>query len=138
MHRDPLEFTLGDGELISGFEKVVLEMNPGDTKTATIPAEQTYRVHQPEMALEVDRQHPPPTLQPYVSQRLQTTQQDGTAVPVLIMAVTDAQVTLDANHPLAGKDFTRPSLPSNPNGPTLPHPAAPAQHQPKPHGTCSA
>jgi peptidylprolyl isomerase len=105
MHRDPLEFILGDGELIPGFEKAVLGMNPGDSKTATIPAEQAYGAHRPEMVIEVDRQHLPPTLQPYVGQRLQMTQQDGTPVPVLIMAVMDAQVTLDANHPLAGKDL---------------------------------
>jgi peptidylprolyl isomerase len=73
MHRDPLEFTLGDGELIPGFEKAVLGMNPGDTKTATIPAEQAYGAHRPEMVIEVDRHHLPPTLQPYVGQRLQMT-----------------------------------------------------------------
>jgi peptidylprolyl isomerase len=140
MHCYPLEFTLGDGELIPGFEKAVLGMNPGDTKTAIIPAEQAYGAHRPEMVIEVDRQHLPPTFQPYVGQRLQMTQQDGTPVPVLVMAVTDAQVTLDANHPLARKDrILPPSLPSNPNGPTIPHPAAPVQHQPKPRCTaCSA
>ena len=105
MHRDPLEFTLGDGELIPGFEKAVLGMNPGDTKTVTIPAEQAYGAHRPETVIEVDRQHLPPTLQPYVGQRLQMTQQDGTPIPVLVMAVTDAQLTLDANHPLTGKDL---------------------------------
>jgi peptidylprolyl isomerase len=81
MHRDPLEFTLGDGELIPGFEKAVLGMNPGDTKTATIPAEQAYGAHRPEMVFEVDRQQLPPRLQPYVGQRLQMTQQDGTPRP---------------------------------------------------------
>jgi peptidylprolyl isomerase len=105
MHRDPLEFTLGDGELIPGFEKAVLGMNPGDTKTATIPAEQAYGAHQPETVIEVDRHHLPQTLQPYVGQRLQMTQQDGIPVSVLVIAVTDAHVTLDTNHPLAGKDL---------------------------------
>jgi peptidylprolyl isomerase len=119
IHRDPLEFTLGDGELIPGFGKAVLGMSPGDTKTATIPAEQAYGAHRPEMAIEVGRQHLPPTLQPYVGQRLQMTQQDGTPVPVLVMAVTDAQVTLDANHPLAGKDLIPPQ-PSKP--PQRPYP----------------
>jgi hypothetical protein len=60
------------------------------------------------MVIEVDRQHLPPTLQAYVGQQLQMTQQDGTPVPVLVMAVTDAQVTLNANHPLAGKGLISP------------------------------
>jgi peptidylprolyl isomerase len=121
MHCDPLEFTLGDGELIPGFEKAVLGMNPGDTKTETIPAEQAYGARRPEMVIEVDGQHLPPTLQSYVGQRLQMTQQDGTPVPVLVMAVTDAQVTLDANHPLAGKDLIPPpAFQATP--PALPYP----------------
>jgi peptidylprolyl isomerase len=74
-HRDPLEFILGDGELIPGFEKAVLGMNPNDTKTATIPAEQAYWARRPEMVIEVDQQHLPLTLHPYVGQRLQMTQQ---------------------------------------------------------------
>jgi peptidylprolyl isomerase len=139
MHCDPLEFTLGDGELIPGFEKAVLGMNPGDTKTATIPAEQAYGAHRPEMVIEVDRQHLPPTLQPYVGQRLQMTQQDGTPVPVLVMAVTDAQVTLDANHPLAGKDLIRPQRSKPPQRPyptpscgACPAPAKAALHRAPP------
>jgi peptidylprolyl isomerase len=121
MHRDPLEFTLRDGELIPGFEKAVLGMNPGDTKTATFPAEQAYGAHWLEMVIEVDRQHLPPTLQPYVGQRLQMTQQDGTPVPVFVMVVTDAQVTLNANHPLAGKDLIPPpAFQATP--PALPYP----------------
>jgi peptidylprolyl isomerase len=136
MHCDPLEFTLGDGELIPGFEKAVLGMNPGDTKTVIIPAEQAYGAHRPEMVIEVDRQHLPPTLQPYVGQRLQMTRQDGTPVPVLAMAVTDAQVTLDANHPLAGKDLIRPQRSKPPQRPyptpscgACPAPAKAALHR---------
>jgi peptidylprolyl isomerase len=139
MHCDPLEFTLGDGELIPGFEKAVLGMNPGDTKTETIPAEQAYGAHRPEMVIEVDRQHLPPTLQPYVGQRLQMTQQDGTPVLVLVMAVTDPQVTLDANHPLAGKDLIRPQRSKPPQRPyptpscgACPAPAKAALHRAPP------
>jgi hypothetical protein len=78
-------------------------MNRGDTKTATVPAEQVYGAHRPGIVIEVDQQHLPPTLQTYIGQQLRMTQQDGTRVPVFVMAVTDAHVTLDANHPLAGK-----------------------------------
>jgi peptidylprolyl isomerase len=120
MHRDLLEFTLGDGELIPGIEKSVLGMNPGNTKTSTIPA---YGGHRPEMVIEVGRQPLPPTLQPYVGQQLQVTQQDGIPAPVLVMAVTDAEVVvvLDGNHPLAGKHLV--PLPAFQATPTpLPYP----------------
>jgi peptidylprolyl isomerase len=129
MHRDRLESILGDGELIPGFEEAGLGMNPGDTKMVAIPAEQAYAAHRLEIVMEVDRQYLLPTLQPYVGQRLQMTQQDGTSVPVLVMVVTDAQVTLDANHPLTGKDLIPPAFQATPTA--VPHPAAPVQHQPK-------
>jgi hypothetical protein len=99
----------------------VLGMNPGDSETATIPVDQASAAHRPEMVIEVDRQHLPPTLQPYAGQRLQMTQQDGTSDPVLVMAVTDAHVTLDANHPLAVNDLIPlPALQATPTG--LPYP----------------
>ena len=117
MHRDPLEFTLGDGELIPGFEKAMLRINRCDTKAATIQAEQVHGAHRPETVIEVDRQHLPPTLQPYIGRRLQMTQQDGTPVPVLVIAVTDAQVRLDDNHPLVGKELIPPQPCKQPQRP---------------------
>jgi peptidylprolyl isomerase len=103
--RDPLEFTLGQGELISGFEQAVVGMQPGESKTETIAADQAYGPHRSELLITVERQEFPPELQPHVGQRLQMTQTDGAAVPVLVTDVTPSQVTLDANHPLAGKDL---------------------------------
>lgn len=105
MQRDPLEFTLGQGELIPGFEQAVLGMIPGESKTETIPFEQAYGPHRPELLIKVDRQQLPTDLDPYVGQRLQMRQQSGTAVVVIVAAVTAFQVTLDANHPLAGKEL---------------------------------
>jgi FKBP-type peptidyl-prolyl cis-trans isomerase 2 len=105
MQREPLEFTLGAGELIPGFEQAVLGMSPGESKTATIPTDQAYGRHRPERVLEVDRNQLPATLQPQVGQQLQMTRPDGQAIDVVITAVTDAQVMLDANHPLAGKEL---------------------------------
>jgi peptidylprolyl isomerase len=105
LHREPLEFTLGQGEMIPGFEHAVIGMTPGESKTETVPSEQAYGPHQPERLITVDRQQLPPDLQPHVGQRLQLTQPHGAAVPVIVAAVTPSQVTLDANHPLAGKDL---------------------------------
>jgi len=105
MQREPLEFTLGEGDLIPGFEQAVLGMTPGESKTATILSDQAYGPHHPDRIIEVERHHLPSDLEPELGQRLQLTRPDGTAITVMITAVTEAQVTLDANHPLAGKDL---------------------------------
>jgi len=105
IQREPLEFTLGEGGMIAGFEHAVVGMSPGESKTETIPSEQAYGPHRAELLIEMDRQHLPPDLQPHVGQHLQMTRPNGVAVPVVITAVTISQVTLDANHPLAGQDL---------------------------------
>jgi peptidylprolyl isomerase len=105
MQREPMQFTLGQGQLIPGFEQAVVGMTPGESKTETIPCDQAYGTHRSELLVEIERQHLPPDLQPYVGQQLEMTRQNGAAVPVVVTAVSVAQVTLDANHPLAGKDL---------------------------------
>lgn len=101
----PLQFTLGEGDLIPGFEEAVLGMTPGERKTHTIPAHQAYGIHQPELLIEVERQQFPDDINPYVGQQLQMTQENGSTVQVVVTAVNVAHVTLDANHPLAGQDL---------------------------------
>ena len=103
--RDPLEFTLGTGQVIPGFEEAVTGMNIGDTKTVTIPADQAYGPHHADLVLEVERNQIPPHINPEVGQQLEIHQQDGRAVAVVITEVTDESVSLDANHPLAGQDL---------------------------------
>jgi peptidylprolyl isomerase len=105
MEREPLEFTLGSGELIHGFEQAVLGMTAGESKTATILADQAYGPHRTEQVIDVERHHLPPDLQPELGQRLQMTRPDGTTITVVVTATTETQVTLDANHPLAGRDL---------------------------------
>ena len=105
LERDPLEFTLGEGELIAGFEQAVLGMAAGESKTTTIPAAQAYGPHHTERVIDVERHHLPSDLQPEIGQQLQMTRPDGTTLSVMITTVTETQVTLDANHPLAGKDL---------------------------------
>jgi peptidylprolyl isomerase len=105
MQREPMQFTLGQGQLIPGFEQAVVGMTPGESKTETIPCDQAYGTHRSELLVEIERQHLPPDLQPYVGQQREMTRQNGAAVPVVVTAVSVAQVTLDANHPLAGKDL---------------------------------
>jgi peptidylprolyl isomerase len=105
--RDPLEFTLGKGNMIPGFEKAVLGMKVGEKKTVTIPSDEAYGPHLDDMVVEVPREKLPSNIDPKVGQMLETTQQNGTKIIFTITKVTDnTTVTLDANHPLAGKDLT--------------------------------
>ena len=105
LQRAPLEFTLGEGDLIPGFEQAVLGMAPGESRTTTIPSDQAYGPHHPERVMDVERHHLPADLQPSIGQRLHMTRQDGSELAAVVTAVTEAQVTLDANHPLAGRDL---------------------------------
>jgi peptidylprolyl isomerase len=106
VNREPLEFTLNGGQVIPGFEQAVVGMMPGESKTQKIPMDQAYGPYRSEMVIEVSRQQLPADLQPEVGQQLQVQQPNGQAVPVFVTEVTDATVTLDANHPLAGEDLT--------------------------------
>jgi peptidylprolyl isomerase len=101
----PLEFTIGEGEVIPGFEMGVIGMNVGDSKTLNIPVDEAYGDRHDEMVAVVEREHIPAELTPVVGMRLEVTQEDGKEFPVIITEVTDSHVTLDANHPLAGRDL---------------------------------
>lgn len=103
---EPLQFAIGNGQLIPGFEQAVIGMSPGDSKTATIPADEAYGSYHPEMVLVIDRQQMPSEIPISVGLQLQIQQQEGQTIPVIVTDVSGSQVTLDANHPLAGEDLT--------------------------------
>ncbi len=104
--REPLEFRLGTGSVIPGFEEAVEGMQEGEIKTAHIPADQAYGEYHDEMLLSVPREQFPPDIEPQVGQELQLRQQDGQTLVVQVTDVSDGEVTLDANHPLAGENLT--------------------------------
>ncbi len=104
--REPLEFTIGEGKLIPGFEKAIVGMNVGDSNTVTIPSDEAYGEKRDDMVVDVNRDQIPEDIKPEVGQQLQIQQKDGDAIPVVITDVTDDAVKLDANHPLAGEDLT--------------------------------
>ena len=104
--REPLEFTIGEGKLIPGFEKAVVGMNIGETNTVTIPSDEAYGEKKEEMIVDVQRDQIPAEIDPEVGQQLQIQQKDGGAIPVVVTAVDETSVKLDANHPLAGEDLT--------------------------------
>ncbi len=104
-NRDPLQFSLGEGQVIAGFEEAIVGMSPGDSKSVNIPSEQAYGPYQDELVIVVDEKQIPSDLSVEVGQQLQMRHSSGQAVPVTITNITDDKVTLDANHPLAGKDL---------------------------------
>ena len=106
LEREPLEFTLGQGQLIPGFEQAVIGMKIGESKTVTIPAEQAYGPYNNELISVIDRDNLPEGLDPEVGQQLQAQQPDGQTIIVTIIEVSETSITVDANHLLAGKDLT--------------------------------
>lgn len=106
VERGPLEFTLGAGQVIPGFEKAVLGMKVGEQKTVTIPADEAYGPYRDEQVVELPREKLPSDVTPEVGQQLVMRQPDGSEIVVVITELSDETVTIDANHPLAGKDLT--------------------------------
>lgn len=103
--RDPLEFTLGSGQVIVGFDEAVTGMKTGDTKNVTIAADKAYGQRNEEMVITAPRDQVPKDINPEVGQQLQMAGPDNQPIVVLITEVTDEHILLDANPPLAGKDL---------------------------------
>lgn len=101
----PIEFTIGEGTLISGFEEAIIGMSPGDTKTEKIPSNEAYGPHSDELMLKVEKDSMPEGREFQVGDWLEVVFPDGRRAPVKVAGLEAASVTLDANHPLAGKDL---------------------------------
>jgi len=104
--REPLQFVIGSGQVIPGFENAVTGMKVGEKKTADIPCKEAYGERNPSMVMEVARQHVPPDIHPEVGQRLQVGSPNGEVLAVTVIKIDEENVTLDANPPLAGEDLT--------------------------------
>ncbi|MDZ7830504.1 MAG: peptidylprolyl isomerase [Desulfobacterales bacterium] len=103
---EPLEFVIGDGQVIPGVEEAVIGMNPEENKTTMIPPEKAYGQYHEDMVIEVEKNKFPEHIQPEPGLELELKQEDGNSMFVIVTNVSDEEVTLDANHPLAGKDLT--------------------------------
>lgn len=103
--RDPLEFKVGSGSVIRGFDEGVTGMSVGDKKTVHIPADDAYGQKDAGMVVEFPIANFPPDMKPEVGMQLQMTNGSGQVIPVVIQEVGDDTVMLDANHPLAGQDL---------------------------------
>ena len=104
--RHPLRFTIGNGKVIAGFEHAVVGMNTGESMTTKIPVDQAYGPRRDEMIVTMDRSQLPPGLNAQIGQRLELTQEDDSTILVTVTGATETSLTLDANHPLAGKELT--------------------------------
>ena len=105
LERDPLEFTVGAGQMIKGFDEAVNGMELNEKKTVTIPSGEAYGDRNDQLIQEVPKNDLPADMKPEVGQTLVATNQDGQQTHVLVTGVEDATITIDANHPLAGKDL---------------------------------
>ena len=101
--RDPLEFTVGSGQVIPGFEKAVEGMAVGDSRTVNIPPEDAYGPRHEQMVQQVPKTALPDDLDPTEGMALQARGQDGNVVNLTVTAVDTDSITVDGNHPLAGK-----------------------------------
>jgi FKBP-type peptidyl-prolyl cis-trans isomerase 2 len=104
--REPLEFEVGSGTVIPGFDEGVLGMSVGEKKTINIPAENAYGTVEEERILEFPVDRFPSDMKPEVGMTLNMSNGEGDHIPVVITEVRDDVVVLDANHPLAGQDLT--------------------------------
>jgi peptidylprolyl isomerase len=105
VEREPFEFVIGKGMVIPGFENGIIGMKEGETKNISIPAENGYGPYRNDLVGIVDRSKLPPQIDLKVGMMLQLRAPDGNAMSVMIKEIVEDRVTLDLNHPLAGKDL---------------------------------
>ena len=104
--RDPIELTLGGGMVIPGFENALLGMTPGDNKSVTLEPVDAYGPHDARLVQEVERERIPEEIDLQLGTGLQTSDSSGNTIRLTVVALDDHKVTVDANHPLAGKALT--------------------------------
>lgn len=105
--REPLEFKMGEGQLIPGFENAVDGMEVGEATTVNIPTDEAYGERRDDLEIDISKSELPTDVEPKEGMQLQMRQkQNDQTIPVRITNVEDEKVTVDANHPLAGKDLT--------------------------------
>lgn len=103
--REPLEFQVGSGQVIKGFDDGVSGMAVGEKKTIQIPVDEAYGQKEENMIVEFPKSNFPPELTPELGMSLNMTNGSGQVIPVTIVDIKEESVVLDANHPLAGQDL---------------------------------
>jgi FKBP-type peptidyl-prolyl cis-trans isomerase 2 len=105
LDREPFEFTIGQGMVISGLEKGIVGMNEGELRTLNIPAEEAYGLRREDLLAIIGRSQMPANIDLKIGIVLQARAPDGGVTSVIVRDVNDENVTLDFNHPLAGKEL---------------------------------
>jgi len=104
--KEPLEFVVGNGQVIQGFDEAMIGMKVGESKVVDIPVEKAYGEHKDELIMVVPVEQVPPDLEPEVGMKVEMGGANGELVRVVVVAVDDKDITLDANPPLAGEQLT--------------------------------
>lgn len=105
-HREPLEFVVGESQIIPGLQEGVLGMKVGESRTFKIAPEKAFGPYHEEMTATVDRSLVPPELELEIGTSLRVRHADGHESDVRVTGLTETTVTIDGNHPLAGKELT--------------------------------
>ena len=103
---DPLEFAVGSGQVIQGFDEGVVGMKVGESRVLDIPVAKAYGERQDEMVIQAPIEQVPPDLKPELGMRLEMGGANGEVLRVVVVEIADTHITLDANPPLAGEDLT--------------------------------
>ena len=106
LDREPLEFAIGERKVIAGFETAMVGMSLGESKTVTISSDDAYGPYRQELVMVVGKEQIPVDISLEVGQLMQVSQSSGENIPVVVTDISESQVTLDANHPLAGQELT--------------------------------
>jgi len=104
--REPLEFAIGGGQVIPGFDSAVDGMAVGENKTVTIPPDEAYGQRHDQLVQQVSRSALPDDMEPAVGLQLQSQSPDGQVMNLVVTEVADESITVDANHPLSGQALT--------------------------------
>lgn len=102
---EPIEFTMGDNEVLPAIEDAVEGMEPGETKSIRIAAEDAFGLRREDLVQEIPKASLPQDMDVEVGQQLWVDEMDEEPITVSVVDVSDATVTIDANHPLAGEDL---------------------------------
>lgn len=103
--RDPLSFTIGQGQIIPGFENAVQGMQTGESKKVSIPPDEAYGHRDDQNMLQVNRADIPEEINPEKGMVLQVKTEEDQSRHVTVAEITEETVTLDGNHPLAGENL---------------------------------
>jgi peptidylprolyl isomerase len=105
VNKEPLEFQLGTGQMIPGFENAIMGLDEGEKITTTVPADEAYGERRDDLMFNVPRSNIPENIDPQVGQKLSIKQPDGQMIPVTVANIKEDAIIIDANHPLAGRDL---------------------------------